>query len=124
MLKAGIRMGQRVVWGFGGRSMSQATYQVSRAGVVSPVRSVADATSSRVAPKIRNIRAQKNAHATARSVQNSVNTRGNMMGRGLSSMREHKVRTSMIVGSGMAVAAAVRNTGPGTSQGSTSMYRY
>ena len=60
----------------------------------------------------------------ARSQLNSINTKNGMMGRGLTSMRNNKARTGLIVASGMGVAAATRNTGPGTSSGSTSLYRH
>jgi hypothetical protein len=40
------------------------------------------------------------------------------------SMRKHKVRTGMIAAGGMTVAARVRNSGSGTTHGSTSMFRH
>ena len=53
---------------------------------------------------------------TTRSVQR--------VGAGLSTMRQHKVRTGMIVGAGMGVAAAMRSTGSGSAASSQSLYRY
>ena len=47
-----------------------------------------------------------------------------MAGKGLSTMKAKRGTTTMVVGAGMGVAAAMRNTGPGTSSGSNSFYRY
>jgi hypothetical protein len=98
------------------------------AGMRRSVRSIPNAgrsaaTSASQSPKARNFAASKVGQATSRMVTKSVDTSDTLVGRGLSSMNKHKVRTGMIVGSGMGVAAAMR-TGPGTSKGNSSMYRY
>jgi len=66
-----------------------------------------------------------NGQATARDQLRTYMTSDQTIGgRGLTTMRNHRARTGMVVGAGMGVAAAMRSTGPGTSQGSNSFYRY
>ncbi len=45
------------------------------------------------------------------------------VGAGLTTMKEHKVKTGMVVGAGMGVAAAVRSIGSGSASSSQSLYR-
>ena len=66
----------------------------------------------------------RSGKAAARRMPSTVDFSESRMGRGLSTMRKHKARTGLVVGAGMGVAAGVRNTGSGTSSGSTSLYRH
>jgi hypothetical protein len=101
-----------------------ATYEVGSDKVVRPMQSTANPISSRMAPGARNTKAKREGDQVARSMTKAVGTQDTLIGRGLTTMRENKVKTGMVVASGMGVAAAVRSTGPGTSKGSQSLYRY
>lgn len=70
--------------------------------------------------------AARNGRSAAQEIREvrSVKDAQALGGRGLDTMRLHRARTGMVVGAGMAVAAAMRNTGPATSSGSQSLYRH
>jgi hypothetical protein len=70
--------------------------------------------------------AASNGRSAAQQIRDvkSVKDAQALGGRGLDTMRQHRVRTGMVVGAGMSVAAAMRNTGPATSSGSQSLYRH
>jgi hypothetical protein len=62
--------------------------------------------------------------SAAKQQTKAASTRVQAAGRGLSTMRNKGVKTGLIVGAGMGVAAGMRNTGSGTSSGSSSLYRH
>lgn len=74
--------------------------------------------------QLRNRSAKKVGDVTSRAVRNSPSTTDTLYGRGMQTMKKNKVRTGLIVGSGMGVAASVRSHHRGVDKGSTSMYRY
>jgi len=68
----------------------------------------------------------RSGKAATRKQLDSANsmTSDTRFGRGLATMRRHKIKSTLVAGAGLGVAAKVRSTGSGTSRGNTSFYSH
>ena len=68
----------------------------------------------------------RSGKAATRKQLDSANsmTSDTRFGRGLATMRRHKIKSTLVAGAGLGVAAKIRSTGSGTSRGNTSFYSH